>query len=279
MNWKFDWTPIFQWIESVPNVIWSGVIASVITLIGVLVSNRGNTKRLHQQHEHEAQQKTKERITNIRREVYMAAVSDMSAAMAHLGTIPNLDPRKDNLTAPLVTLNTTAGKCQLISEQNTSRLFGDVMKQINQLTMRMVVKAQPMFDEKLEAEYQQTLRDAAKERFDAIIADQKRLLEPGNFDEQRLNFLSAHRDKAAEEIQSHGKLMMEALDRRLALQKEFTRDILLESEPIVLAQIPLIAALRSELELQTDIRELTARMTGGLKDMQETYRQTIDSMS
>ena len=278
MNWKFDWTPIFQWIESVPNVIWSGVIASVITLIGVLLSNRGNTKRLHQQHEHEAQQKTKERITNIRREIYMAAVSDMSAAMSHLGTIPNMDPRKDNLTAPLVALNTTAGKCQLISEQNTSRLFGEVMKQINQLTLRMVVKAQPMFDEKIEAEYQQVLRDSAKERFDAIIADQKRLLEPGNFNEQRFNNLSEQRDKAVEEIQSHGKLMMDALDRRLNLQKQFTRDILKESEPIVLAQIPLIAALRSELELHTDISELTTRMTEGLREMQTTYRQTLDSM-
>jgi hypothetical protein len=152
------------------------------------------------------------------------------------------------------------------------------MKQINQLTLRMVVKSQPMFDEKIEAEYQQVLRDAAKERFDAIIADQKRLLEPGKFDEQRFNGLSEQRDKAAEEIQFHGKLMMEALDRRLILQKQLTREILQESEPIVLAQIPLIAALRSELELHTDIAELTTRMTESLMEIQETYRQTIDSM-
>ncbi|MBS0229358.1 MAG: hypothetical protein JSS23_11755 [Proteobacteria bacterium] len=279
MNWQLDWTPIFRWIESVPNVIWSGVIASIITLIGVLVSNRGNTKRLHQQHQHEAQQKTKERITNIRRDLYMTAASEMSNAMAHLGTIPNLDPRTDNLTAPLIALNTTGGKCQLVAEKDTSKIMADVLQRINQVTLSLIVKAQPMFNEKLEAEYHQLLRDSAKERFDAILADQKRLLEQESFNEPRFALLTEQSAKATEEFQHHGKQMLDALDRRLALQKQYTLEMLRESEQIVQAQIPLIVALRAELELSTDVNELRQRMTSGLKAMQDTLNHTIAEIS
>lgn len=46
---------IIELISKVPNVIWSAVIASCLTFLGVLWTNRGNEKRQAALLEHEKQ--------------------------------------------------------------------------------------------------------------------------------------------------------------------------------------------------------------------------------
>jgi len=46
-------TSLIEFLKSIPDVIWSGLIASALTLGGVLISNRSNTVRLKLQFEHE----------------------------------------------------------------------------------------------------------------------------------------------------------------------------------------------------------------------------------
>lgn len=40
-------------ISKVPDVIWAAIIASILTFLGVLLTNRGNQKSLSMQLDHE----------------------------------------------------------------------------------------------------------------------------------------------------------------------------------------------------------------------------------
>lgn len=64
------WHTVVSYVAEVPDVVWSGVIASVITLSGVLLSNHSNTVRLEKQLAHDAEQKEKERLASLRKDVY-----------------------------------------------------------------------------------------------------------------------------------------------------------------------------------------------------------------
>ena len=44
---------IIALLKSIPDVIWSAFLASILTLSGVLISNRSNTTRLRLQLEHD----------------------------------------------------------------------------------------------------------------------------------------------------------------------------------------------------------------------------------
>lgn len=283
---KSSWNPllyvdiqeIFRWIDSVPNVIWSGVIAAVITLIGVLISNRGNTLRLHQQHQHEADQKRKERITNIRRELYLQVAADMGAALARISEFPTLDLRKENLVSSLIALNTTAAKCQLIAEQETARLLSNVVALIADLTHRKMVKAQEIFAFTLEAEHQESLRDEARRQSDALIEEQKQVLDAEKFDDGRFTMLSDFYKQALARVAEHSSLMLEAGERKLDLQIEFSFGALTDSEAILIAQIPLAVAFRKELELETDANALMQRSREGFKRQQQTLYESMQAL-
>ena len=56
---------ILDAIKLVPNVIWAAIIASLLTLIGVVLTNIDNNRRLIKQLEHEGAQRDKEREIRI----------------------------------------------------------------------------------------------------------------------------------------------------------------------------------------------------------------------
>ena len=60
---------IYSLIATVPAVVWSGVIAAVLTLSGVFSSNWSNTYHLKLQLEHDSNEKAKERKATLRRDV------------------------------------------------------------------------------------------------------------------------------------------------------------------------------------------------------------------
>ena len=65
---------IVDFLTSIPGTVWSGFIGALIALSGVLISNRNNTERLRIQLEHDAAEKQRERITALRRDVYLCAM-------------------------------------------------------------------------------------------------------------------------------------------------------------------------------------------------------------
>ena len=66
---------MIEFLRSIPSTstIWAVILGSGLTLIGVLVSNMSNNKRLEIQLKHDSLEKTKERKSIVRHEVYLLA--------------------------------------------------------------------------------------------------------------------------------------------------------------------------------------------------------------
>src|SRR5262245_53109824 len=75
---------VLDLLKFIPDVVWSGIIASLLTLSGVLISNKSNTARLRMQLNHDAEQKERDRKATIRREVYIRAAEELVKANTHL---------------------------------------------------------------------------------------------------------------------------------------------------------------------------------------------------
>lgn len=68
-------------LDRIPATFLGIMIGSLFTIIGVLLTNASNTKRLRIQHEHERNLANKTRALNLRRDVYMAAMEAISTGM------------------------------------------------------------------------------------------------------------------------------------------------------------------------------------------------------
>lgn len=109
-------TDLISFLQSIPDVIWSGLIASVLTLSGVLISNSSNTSRLKLQLQHDAGQKTTERIAALRRDVYLQAAEELTKANTYLGSLSQIDLAKTNASEGMQGFFGAAAKLQLVAE-------------------------------------------------------------------------------------------------------------------------------------------------------------------
>lgn len=55
------WDDLCGYLASVPDVVWSGIVASVITVLGVMVTNWGLSKRHRQQLRHTEEENARKR--------------------------------------------------------------------------------------------------------------------------------------------------------------------------------------------------------------------------
>ncbi|WP_124492222.1 hypothetical protein [Burkholderia sp. Bp8977] len=106
MVWN-AWNFFAEMVRSVPNIVWSGITGSVITLIGVFATNVGMASRHRSQlkasadesqkrRAHEAMEAERERQMALRRDVYLPAIEGGISALQSLSSLIDVGiPRAD----------------------------------------------------------------------------------------------------------------------------------------------------------------------------------------
>lgn len=130
---------LLQIFNGVPVIVWSGLFAASFTLGGVLISTSGNNRRLRMQLRHDAAEKSKGRVTNMRRKVYLKAVEDMTAASQHLGSLPQPDIIESDFTLDMQGFSSCA-KIQVIAEPDTALKVGRLGACYGELMLKLIVK-------------------------------------------------------------------------------------------------------------------------------------------
>ena len=110
---------VFDLINLVPNVIWAAIIASVLTLTGVIATNINNNSRLMKQLEHEGAQRDKEREIDLRREVYLGASEAIAEAHEKIIQIPNLKPQDIQDHFSNLKLSAALNKVHIVASERT----------------------------------------------------------------------------------------------------------------------------------------------------------------
>ena len=84
-------------LEQIPASFWGVIVGAFVTIVSVVLTNRGNEKRLERQLRHDAELKRQERDLALRWDVYLAATDAIAAGIASIGEMSNFastDPFK-----------------------------------------------------------------------------------------------------------------------------------------------------------------------------------------
>lgn len=249
-------------LQTVPDVVWSGLIASVLTLSGVLISNRSNTTRLRIQLQHDSDQKSRERTAVLRREVYLEAVEELTKANSHLAGLPQADPTKENLAEGLQGFFGAAAKLQLVAEPKTALLVNELVASYGELLLRLLGPAMPLHEARSDISIHDTLYNRAQEQVTRVLGEMAKFNETAQASPQVFAALQRSLEGFQSLASTHAAERAEAWDRFNRLNVEFCKQLLTDVRSIGEQQIPVLVEIRRDLGLTTQL---------------ETYRQQMES--
>jgi hypothetical protein len=270
---------IISFLDQVPAVVWSGLLASLVTLSGVMLSNRSNTKRLLQQLEHDATQKNKDRIAVLHREVYLKAAEELARASGFLGTISQLDPAKQNIAQGLSEFFAVSAKVQLIAQPTTSRLAGELTLRYGELIMRLIQKVMPVHDLNSQIRLTNDFAQRNQAEVDRVLAEMKQLNESGVSDRARFEALERSFHHAQEMTNSFATKRESLWAQQVSANREFNITLFQEMREVGPVQTQVMAALRSELGLETNVQEYQQRMEENWARMDMQLRAVLDQLA
>jgi hypothetical protein len=269
---------------SIPDVVWSGVVAavltSVLTLSAVLISNRSNTNRLRIQLEHDAAEKAKERTATLRREVYLRAVEELTKANSYLASLPQADLQKTNAAEGLQGFFVAAAKLQLVAEPKTALLVNQLVSAYAELLLRLLARIMPLQKARTDISISDDLYNQAQGQVTRVLAEMAKFTEAAHVD----NHVFGALQRAFESYQ--GQAQKYATDRGVAwdefnrLNIEFCRQLLTDLRVVGELLIPVQVEIRRDLDLISDLaafREQMQNQWNRMADQLETLLRVLEN--
>lgn len=253
-------TQVIEFILSIPNVVWSGVIASMLTLGGVLISNRSNTTRLRIQLQHDAIEKARDRTAILRREVYLCAVEELTKANSHLASLPQSDPGTTNLADGLQGFFGAAAKLQLVAEPKTALLVNQLVATYGELLLRLMARAIPLHNARSDISINDDLYNKAQTQVSRVLAEMTKFNEAAQVNDVVFAALRRSFDDHQAQATKYASERGAAWDEFNHLNIEFCRQLFTDMRIVGEQQIPVLIEIRRDLGLVTDLATFQQQM-------------------
>lgn len=251
---------LIRLLQSIPDVVWSGVIAACLALSGVLISNRSNTNRLKLQLQHDAAQKAAERSTHLRREVYLRAAEELTKANTCLASLPQADFTQVNATMGLQGFFAEAAKLQLVAEPHTALLVNQLVAEYGELLLKLLSIIMPLQRARTDIAICNDLYNQAQSEVKRVLAEMTK------FNEQ------AQTNSAVFEALQRSFAFHQSQSERYSIQRTqhwkefnkgnitFCRCLAIEMKRLGELQIPVLIAIRQDLGLTGELETFKAQM-------------------
>lgn len=133
-------------LSHIPNVVWSGIVASVITVSGVFLTNVGLSKRHREQLAHSARESAVKREMELRRDIYMPAIEATVIAVSEIGSLSNPATSHDNANEKYADAAAKIGKASSIAKPETVRTLGTLNDSMRILYTKLLISRQPIMN-------------------------------------------------------------------------------------------------------------------------------------
>ena len=253
-------TALIAFLRSIPDVIWSGVIASVLALSGVLIANRSNTNRLRIQLQHDAAEKAKERTATLRREVYLRAAEELTKANSHLASLPQSDLAKTNAAEGLQGFFAAAAKLQLVAEPKTALLVNQLVATYGELLLRLLARLIPLQKARTDISINDGLYNKAQAEVTRVLAEMAKFNEAAQVSDAVFNALQRAFDSYQCQAETYAAERSASWDEFNRLNFEFCRQLLTDMRGLGEQQIPVLIEIRRDLGLTAELGAFREQM-------------------
>jgi hypothetical protein len=250
----------YMLITAIPDVIWAAVTGAALTLFGVLLVNRSNTKRLELQLKADALENDKNRLAALRKEVYLQAPKEAAKAMAYLGSLSSRDLAKIGNDQGISEFSAVAAQIAVLSDMDTVRAVMQFSQVLTATFVDSLAELHEVQDTRQDIELLQGRLDLLQQDISRIQADQQHASELGNSspgeDAGRKFWIDA-RTKEFTEVRLELNALRAQHQRAL---HEYHKRFMGKMPSLVTDNMNMMIAVRNELGLQGDAAAFEAEM-------------------
>ena len=208
---------------SIPDVVWSGVVGATITLLGVGISNRGNTNRLKLQLKNDSAEKVRARLAELRRDVYLEFAEQLVVASDHVGSLPDWEFKNGNVHQKLAGFFAASSKLQLICSEDTADLAAELTGKFQAIVLKSTNRAVALFNVKSQID----LVDSAFQQYESevkrVLAAMAAFNESAQTDQKIFAALQRAYDFNQSQVVEQGTLRNKLWTKRNELHIEYAR--------------------------------------------------------
>lgn len=253
---------MLEFIKIIPDVVWAAVLASLLTLEGVLLTNRGNNNRLLEQLRHDKDQRDREREMGLRRDVYLKAAESVSKAMSAIARTSNLDITEDELGNDLSESSASFSKIHIIGKYKTVQAVSQFSSELAAVYLLLLTKRVPLLKKKNKISIIDGLIEKSSREREKIIEMMKEQNLQGPAEKRVFDLLNNN-------FEFEGKRLDDWFVQRDSLNKELLSDRIdfLRECASVYANlskllVPVMVTIREELDMTIDETKYRQMMEG-----------------
>lgn len=269
---------ILACLKSVPDVVWSGIIAACVALAGVMISNASNTRRLLMQLSHDAREKANEKINHLRREVYLKAVEDIAIVNIQLATIANRDLAKFDISLELQTISSSMAKLKIVAEPETAKVADELNAAFGVLFLSVLPKLVPLQEAQTDIDINDSAYQSSSLERSRVLRDIQKFNEEDRQDASVRQALQKSFDWFQAQAEQYAEARALACQRRDVRQREFNAMLLPEMKELSKNQLKLIVSIRKDLGVSTDMAEMQRQLERHWAVMEAGYGDAMKGL-
>jgi hypothetical protein len=213
------------------------------------------------------------------KDVYLKAAEELARASQYLGHISQIDPAKENIVDGLSELFAACAKAQLIAKPETSKLLGDLIAGYGQLLMRLIREVMPVHSLNSSIRIASDFLGRNQAEAQRALDEMKLGIESGSITQERYDALQRSFKQSSEMAAKIAEERDGLWAQHTAANRDFNIAMFREMREIGSVQAQAMAALRSELGLETDMNGYMKRMEESWEMMDSEMKAVMDKLT
>lgn len=253
------------------------------TLLGIHLTNRANDRRQERQLaqdrelkerqlEHDRELKNRDREMLMRKEIYLAATEAIHAALTAISRFAQLEIPNDKLTEDYLARSSAMAKVHIVAKDSTIRVLLQFSGEVAATFPRLISKRQPLLQRMKEIAFLNDLEKRYTDQQSQMVELMTQHNLEGSSDERRFALLQSNFEFDKQKI-GECSAKRNDLGSRLQLDLlEFMKECSEEAMRLWRLSVPVVVAVRQELDLPLDESEYGNTVEATIEKMRETMK-------
>lgn len=268
-------TVLLSLLEKIPATFWGVVVGAILTLGGVVLTNRANDRRLRAQFDHDRKIRNRERELSLRKEIYLAATEAVSAGLTAIGRFANLDIPHDQIAEDYLNRSPSIAKVYVVSTEATGRAVAALTGELSAAYLRLSAKRIPLIAHKQQIAFLAEQMVAFGRERDRMLDLMKQYNIQGQADQRLWNVINNNfqfeQTRITDVIKNHSELASKLSVKQI----DYAQECMIEVIRLTRLQLPALVAVRTELELPIDEDAYSSFIEDGLRRQEASMRDFL----
>ena len=269
----------FALVKSIPEVIWVAIIASLLTLSGVMATNRGNYNRLIKQLSHDAIERDRDRKMDLRRQVYLEAAEAITANYLIINKLPNLTITDSDLSKQFSDSAISISKVNVIGSDITVKSVTDLSSAISRKYLFLTAKRIPLVQRQHEINSQNGLLAQSAAERDRMIELMKDFNLQGAVDNRLWDVINKNFEFEKNRCDEYRNKINELQQINGQEQIQLSLECLEASKEVSAFFVPAISAVRQEMDIPFDENAYRKTLEESWKAAQESVSEFFSTIT